>query len=57
MVESDSVEQDNEGWIDVPKDWKHNRCPPDLPSEAEIDIIQRNGAKHYNLWADELDVL
>lgn len=57
VVESESVNEENNGWIDVPKDWKHSRCPTASECEAEIDIIQRNGAKHYNLWADELDVL
>lgn len=57
VVEPESVEQDNEGWIDVPKDWKHYWCPTDLDLDTELDIIQRNGVERKNICVRDIDTL
>lgn len=57
VVESKTVKEENNKWIDVPKDWKHFWCPTDLDHGTKIDIIQRNGEKIHSILAHKLDNL
>jgi len=52
----DKVKTDNEGWLEVPKDWKLPYCPDaNLSSDTYIEIQRRNGCK-LNGCVDDFDV-
>lgn len=61
VVESETVKQDNEGWIDVPLNWEHFQCPTNICTGTMLEIIQRNGIKRYvkngrevaSLWSQD----
>lgn len=50
------VSEDNQVWIEVPKDWKEPRCPiTSLPGSACIEAMYRNGSKEIGTvesWRD-----
>lgn len=53
VVESEAVKQDNEGWIDVPKDWSEPCCPTDCKI---VDIECRGGWKDTSVDPTNIDI-
>lgn len=55
VVESESVDKENNDWIDVPKDWNNLFCPTDFKNSEHIDVIFRNGEQDDEVFPSEFN--
>lgn len=53
VVESDSVNKENNKWIDVPADWKNTFCQTVFEGSECIDIVFRHGRQKDEVFTSE----
>lgn len=53
LAEPDSMNKENNDWIDVPKDWNNDFCPTDFKDSERIDVIFRNGEQDDGVFPSE----
>lgn len=61
VVESETVEQDNEGWIFVPENWNKPFCPTKFEEHCLLDVEFKQGyqccnvlaLEYWNAWMQE----